>query len=49
MLAPLQQRPEKAEPDQSCQIFLGTTYQSGKNMQNSYKIYQMAIKYTKWQ
>jgi hypothetical protein len=30
MLAPLQQRPEKAEPDQGCQIFIGTAYQSGK-------------------
>jgi hypothetical protein len=31
-----------------CQIFLGTTYQKGKNVPNGHKIYQMAIKYLKW-
>jgi hypothetical protein len=30
---------------QTCQIFLGTKYQNGKN---KIKIYQMTIKYTKW-
>jgi hypothetical protein len=34
---------------QGCQIFLGTTYQNGENIQNDYKIYQMAIKYFQWQ
>jgi hypothetical protein len=26
----------------------GTTYQNGKNIPNGRKIYQMAVKYTKW-
>jgi hypothetical protein len=30
---------------QGCQIFLGTTYQNGKNIPNDHKIYQMAINY----
>jgi hypothetical protein len=33
---------------QSCQIFLSTTYQNGKNIPNNHEIYQMATKYTKW-
>jgi hypothetical protein len=43
---------------QGCQIFPGTTYQNGKNIQNEYKmymyqmgghkIYHLAIKYTIW-
>jgi hypothetical protein len=33
---------------QGCQIFLGTTYQNGKNIPKDHKIYQMATKYTKW-
>jgi hypothetical protein len=33
---------------QGCQIFLGTTYQNGKNIPNGHKIYQMATKYTIW-
>jgi cytochrome c len=28
--------------------FLGTTKQNGKIIPNDHKIYQMAIKYTKW-
>jgi hypothetical protein len=31
---------------QGCQIFLGITYQNGKNIPNYHKIYQMPIKYT---
>jgi hypothetical protein len=34
--------------NQDCQIFHGTTYQNGENVSNDHKIYQMAIKYTKW-
>jgi hypothetical protein len=30
--------------DQGCQIFLGTTYQNGKNIPNYHNIYQMAVK-----
>jgi hypothetical protein len=30
---------------QGCQIFLGTTYQHGKNLPNNHKIYQITIKY----
>jgi hypothetical protein len=33
---------------QGCQIFLDTTYQSGKNIPNGHKVYQMAMKYMKW-
>jgi hypothetical protein len=29
--------------EQGCQIFLGTTYQDGKNIPNNHKIYKMAI------
>jgi hypothetical protein len=31
---------------QGCQIYLGTTYQNGKNIPNDHKMYQMAVKYT---
>jgi hypothetical protein len=31
-----------------CQIFLGTTYQNGKNIPNNHKIYKMATKYINW-
>jgi hypothetical protein len=31
-----------------CQIFLGTTYQIGKNIPNGHKIYRMATKCDKW-
>jgi hypothetical protein len=34
--------------NQDCQIFHGTTYQNGEYVSNDHKIYQMAIKYTKW-
>jgi hypothetical protein len=34
---------------QRCQIFLSTKSQNGKISQNDHKIYQMAIKYSKWQ
>jgi hypothetical protein len=34
-------------PIESCQIFLGTTYQNRKNIPNGYEIYRMAIAYTK--
>jgi hypothetical protein len=30
---------------QGCQIFLGKTYQNGKNLPNDHKIYQMTTKY----
>jgi hypothetical protein len=30
-----------------CQIFLGATYQNGKNIPNNHKIYHMSTKYTK--
>jgi hypothetical protein len=33
---------------QGCQIFLGTTYQNGKNIPNNQIIYQMAEIQTKW-
>jgi hypothetical protein len=29
-------------------IFLGTTYQKGKNVSNDHKLYKMVTKYTKW-
>jgi hypothetical protein len=29
--------------EQGCQIFLGTTYQNGKNIPNDHIIYQMTI------
>jgi hypothetical protein len=29
-------------------IFLGTTYQNGKNIPINHKIYQMGLKYIKW-
>jgi hypothetical protein len=46
-----------AKKSQGCQMFLGTTYQNGKNIPNCHKlnqmatkyVYQMATKYTKWQ
>jgi hypothetical protein len=34
-----------ASPNRSCQIFLGKTYQNGKNIPNDHKRYQKAIKY----
>jgi hypothetical protein len=34
------------EAAQACQIFLGKTYQKGKNRPNNHKIYQMIIKCT---
>jgi hypothetical protein len=34
--------------EQCCQIFLGAAYQNRKNVPNNYKMYQIAIKYTKW-
>jgi hypothetical protein len=34
---------------QGCQIFLGATYQNGKNIPNNHKIYHITIKYTKCQ
>jgi hypothetical protein len=40
---------EADDADQGCQIFLGTTYQNGKSITGSHKIYQMTTKYTKWQ
>jgi hypothetical protein len=30
---------------QSCQIFLGATYQNGENVPNDHKLYEMATKY----
>jgi hypothetical protein len=30
-----------------CQIFLGTKYQNGKNIQNYHELYQVSIKYNK--
>jgi hypothetical protein len=33
---------------QGCQIFIGATYQNGKNIPNDYKLYQITLKYTKW-
>jgi hypothetical protein len=33
---------------QGCQIFLGTTYQTGKKLPNDHEIYQIATKYAKW-
>jgi hypothetical protein len=30
-------------------FFLVQTYQNGKNIPNDHKLYQMAIKYSKWQ
>jgi hypothetical protein len=35
-------------PEQGCQIFRGTIYQNGENIPNDHKIYQSALKYTKW-
>jgi hypothetical protein len=35
--------------DQGCQIFLGATYQNGKNIPKDHKMYQMDIQYTIWQ
>jgi hypothetical protein len=35
-------------PGKGCQIFLGTTYQNGKNIPIDYKIYKMTKTYTKW-
>jgi hypothetical protein len=35
-------------PQQGCQIFLGATYQDGENIPKDRKIYQLAVKYTKW-
>jgi hypothetical protein len=32
-------------PDQGCQIFLGTKYQNGKNIPNYHELYQMSIQY----
>jgi hypothetical protein len=32
---------------QGCQIFLGKTYQNGKNVPNAHNIYQLALLYTK--
>jgi hypothetical protein len=37
----------KRAAKQSCQIFLARTYQNGKNIPNSQKIHQTAIKYGK--
>jgi hypothetical protein len=34
--------------EQGCQICRGTIYQIGENTQNEHKIYQSAIKHTKW-
>jgi hypothetical protein len=34
--------------NQGCQIFLGTTYQNGKNIPNNHKIYLMDTKFTQW-
>jgi hypothetical protein len=34
--------------DRGCQIFLGTIYPNGENIPHDHKIYQSAIKYTKW-
>jgi hypothetical protein len=37
--------------NQGSHIFLGATYQKGKNTQNvpnGHKMYQLAVKYTKW-
>jgi hypothetical protein len=31
-----------------CQIFIGPTYQKGRNISNSQQIYQATNKYTKW-
>jgi hypothetical protein len=46
---------KKISQQQGCQIFLGATYQNGRkytetgvNMLNGRKIYQMAVKLTKW-
>jgi hypothetical protein len=39
---------KKTGPFQGCQIFLGTTYQNGKNIPKNHKIYQMATEYIKW-
>jgi hypothetical protein len=36
-----------AGSDQGCQIFLGSTYQNGKNIPNGHKIYLKAVTYTK--
>jgi hypothetical protein len=33
---------------QGCQIFIGTTYQNGKNILNDHKMYQLAKQYTIW-
>jgi hypothetical protein len=33
---------------QACQIFLGKTYQDGKNIPNDKQVHQMAIKNSKW-
>jgi hypothetical protein len=38
----------KGAIDQGCQIFLGRTYRTGKNLPVEYKIYQIGIKTTKW-
>jgi hypothetical protein len=34
--------------DQGCQIFLDAIYQNGKNIPDDHKLYQMAVKYSKW-
>jgi hypothetical protein len=43
------QQPPATDAAQGCQIFLGSTYQNGKNIPNDHKIYQMAIQFNKWQ
>jgi hypothetical protein len=35
--------------NQACQIFLGSNLPKRENIPNNNKLYQMAIKYTKWQ
>jgi hypothetical protein len=37
-----------AMPVLGCQIFRGTIYQNGVNVPNVHKIYNNALKYTKW-
>jgi hypothetical protein len=42
------QQPPATDAAQGCQIFIGATYQNGKNIPNDHKIYQMAIQFNKW-
>jgi hypothetical protein len=35
-------------PYQGCQIFIGTTYQNGKNIPNNHQVHHRAVKWAKW-